>query len=430
MIQKINEYTFNKFLIEKYKLPNGLQVIVMEDHSAPVFAYHTWFHVGSRNEKKGTTGIAHLFEHLMFKQTKNTQEGEFDRILEEQGGKINAATYVDWTFYRESVPKEAFDFIPKLEADRMENMILSQEQLTAERDVVMNERRLRVDNSPQGAMYEVLYSTAFKDHPYHWPVIGWMEDIEAISRENCIDFYKTYYAPNNATVIVVGDVETKDVLKKIEAAYGNIPSSTIPETKLPVEPKQTEERVVSVTKEISSEKLLIAYHTPSSNHPDYPALEIAHAVLFDGRSSRLQKILVNEHELASSAGGWVNQTIDPGLYIMDITMNPGKSLEDGLKHIDEQIEKMRTSPVELVELEKAKNRIETSFWSHFKTVDEKAESLGFHEIVAGDYTHFFQEVPTLLKVTAEDVMRVCQKYYTKENRTLIKAYPKQPTGEV
>lgn len=425
-MQKIDEFTFNQnFKIEKYKLDNGLKIIVMEDHSAPVFAYHTWFHVGSRNERKGITGIAHLFEHLMFKETKNTKEGEFDRILEEQGGKINAATYVDWTFYRESVPSEAFHLIPPLEADRMQHMSLSQEQLDSEREVVVNERLMRVDNSPQGAMYESLYSTAFTKHPYHWPVIGWMEDIKNIKRDDCLNFYKTYYAPNNATVVVVGDVNTKDVLEKIEKAYGHIPSSTIPETNLPVEPSQSAERVIELEKEISSEKFLLGYHTPNARHPDYAPLEIAHCILFDGKSSRLQKILVNEKELATQSGGWVNQTMDPGLYIMDVTMNPGKSMNEAIAIIDQEMDRMAKEKVAPQELEKAKNRIETSFWSHFRTVDDKAEVLGFHETVSADYKRFFEEVPSLMKVTAEDVQRVAKTYFQKSNRTIVKAFPKK-----
>lgn len=428
MIQKIDEFLFNKnFPIEKYLLSNGLKVIIMEDHSAPVFSYHTWFQVGSRNEKKGTTGIAHLFEHLMFKETKNTKEGEFDRILEEQGGKINAATYVDWTFYRESLPKEAFDLIPNLEADRMQHMILSQEQLDAEREVVVNERLMRVDNSPQGSMYESLYQHAFTTHPYHWPVIGWMEDIKNIKREDCLNFYNTYYAPNNATIVVVGDVETKNVLEKIEKAYGNIPASTIPEQKLPTEPNQKAEKIIELQKEISSEKFIMGYRTPNAQHPDYAALEIAHCILFDGKSARLQKILVNEKELATQTGGWVNQTKDPALYVIDVTMNPGKSIEDALKIIDEQIEQLIAHKVTQEELEKAKNRIETSFWSHFRTVDDKAESLGFHETVSLDFKRFFQEVPSLMKVTADDVQKAAKTYLIKQNRTIVKAYPKQAT---
>ena len=323
------------------------------------------------------------------------------------------------------MPKEAFHLIPKLEADRMEHMILSQEQLDAERDVVMNERRYRVDNSPPGAMYESLYQNAFKQHPYHWPVIGWMQDIQNISRNDCLEFYKTFYAPNNATIVVVGDVDTKEVLSKIEEAYGKIPSSTIPEQKMPVEPAQQQEKTVEMQKEISSEKFLIGYRVPNAQHPDYAALEIAHCILFDGRSARLQKILVNEKELATQAGGWVNQTKDPGLYIMDVTMNPGKACDEALAVIDQQVEKLINEKVTPEELEKAKNRIETSFWSHFRTVDDKAESLGFHETVSMDFKKFFEEVPGLMKITADDVQRAAKTYLLKNNRTIVKAFPKQ-----
>lgn len=252
-----------------------------------------------------------------------------------------------------------------------------------------------------------------------------MTDIKNIKRDDCINFYNTYYAPNNATIVVVGDVDTKDVLKKIEDAYGAIPSSKIPEHKLPVEPVQSNEKVIELQKEISSEKFLMGYHTPNADHPDYPALEIAHCILFDGKSSRLQKILVNEKELATQSGGWVNQTMDPGLYIMDITMNPGKSMNEALTIMDQEIEKLRNEEVSDQELEKAKNRIETSFWSHFRTVDDKAELLGFHETVSSDFKHFFEEVPSLMKVTAKDVQRVIKTYLNKSNRTIVKAYPKK-----
>ncbi len=411
-------------VVKKYRLTNGLKIIILEDHSAPVFAYHTWFNVGSRNERDGITGIAHLFEHLMFKETKNTKEGEFDKILEEQGGRINAATYVDWTFYRESLPKEAFATVVSLEADRMQHMILNDAQVNSEREVVANERRFRVDNSPGGIMYEQLHKAAFSLHPYHWPVIGWMKDIQAINLKDCIEFYKTYYAPNNSTVVVVGDVETEEVLKTINKAYGAIPASTIPPEKIPSEPQQTEEKRIEIEQPIPAQKVLIGFHVPDSLHEDLPALSVAHALLFDGKSSRLYRRLITDSQIASEAGGWVNQTKDPGLQIIDISMKTGHQAQEALKIVYEELERLSKEDVSDDELQKAKNRLETSFWNNFKTADSKAESLGFHEIVSKDYRKLFEEIPRLKKVQASDVRRVATQYYVSQNRTLVVATPK------
>lgn len=413
----------SSIFIQKFQLANGLKIIIYEDHTAPIFAYHTWFNVGSRNEREGITGIAHLFEHLMFKETKNLKEGEFDRIIEEQGGKMNAATYVDWTFYRESLPTEAFSIIPRMEADRMENMILNERQVNSEREVVANERRFRVDNSPIGTLYEKLYAEAFQIHPYHWPVIGWMKDIQAITLNDCIEFYKTYYAPNNATVVVVGNVETQNVLETIQNAYGHIPASTLPQEELPLEPKQEKERRIQIDQTIPSEKTLIGFHVPESNHLDYPALEVAHAILFDGKSSRLYRKLVTELQIVSGCGGWVNQTKDPGLYVADITMKPGHKVEEAEKVVYQEMKRISEEAISKEELDKVKNRFETTFWGNFKIADSKAQALGFFETVAKDYRKFFHVIDQVKNVTATDIQKVAKKYYRTENRTVVIASP-------
>jgi zinc protease len=411
--------------VKKFRLTNGLQIVVMEDHSAPVFAYHTWFNVGSRNEKDGTTGIAHLFEHLMFKETKNQPEGAFDRMLEEQGGRVNAATYLDWTFYRESLPSPAFHLIPALEADRMQNMILNDKQVNSEREVVANERRFRTDNSPSGQMYESLYAEAFKAHPYHWPVVGWMKDIHAITTQDCIKFHSTYYAPNNATLVVVGDVETDDVLRRINDAYGRIPPSHLPSETLPAEPKQTAERRVKLDLTVPSEKLIVAYKSVNSDDGDFAPLQLLNSILYDGRSSRLYRRLVTDGQIASEAGSWVNQTKDPGLFIMDITMRPERKASEAEKVIYEELEKLAKEIVPARELEKAKNRLETSFWQGFRTADDKAQALGFYETVERDYRHMFNEVPRYQAVTAAEVQRVAKSYFGAEGRTVVVAYPQK-----
>src|ERR1700677_2752552 len=214
--------------LHRYELENGLTILLLRDQSAPVAAYHTWFNVGSRHEKAGKTGLAHLFEHLMFNETESFKAGEFDKKLEESGAESNAATWVDWTYYHESVPKDRLPLVIKLESDRMHNLVLRDAQVTSEKEVVANERRYRVDDDVEGAASEVLYKTAFTKHPYHWPTIGWLPDILGFTPAHCERFYKTYYAPNNAVIVVVGDVREETVLREVRDAYGPLASSVIP----------------------------------------------------------------------------------------------------------------------------------------------------------------------------------------------------------
>ena len=299
-------HTLGDARIERYRLTdNGLTVLIWEDHRAPVISFQTWFGVGSRHERRGRTGMAHLFEHLMFKATSNTPEGEFDRILESRGAQTNAATWVDWTYYKEKLPAGNLDLVCRLEADRMEHMILNEGQLESEREVVINERLLRVDNDPDGKLYERLYHLAYGDHPYGWPTIGWMEDIKAISLEDCLEFYRRYYAPNNATVTIVGDVTTSEVLETIARYYGHMPAQDVPAEGAWVEPVQTAARREELELPITAERGLFAWHAVSASDPDHAALEVLDELLTGGASSRLYKTLVTDMELCSGAGGWV-----------------------------------------------------------------------------------------------------------------------------
>jgi len=221
-------HPFGSESLHRWKLDNGLTVLLLVDASAPVASYHTWFKVGSRHEKPGKTGLAHLFEHLMFNETENLKAGTFDRKLEENGAETNAATWVDWTYYHESLPADRIKLAVTLEAERMARLVLREPQVKSEKEVVANERRYRVDDDVEGTANELLYKAAFSEHPYGWPTIGWMADIQGFTPEDCAAFYRTYYAPNNATVVVVGDVRERDLLLSIREAYGAIPASTIP----------------------------------------------------------------------------------------------------------------------------------------------------------------------------------------------------------
>mgnify|MGYP006383810249 CR=1 FL=1 len=225
--------------VERFRFGNGLELLLCEDHSAPVVAYHTWYRVGSRHERPGKTGLAHLFEHLMFNETERLGPGEFDRKLEEAGAESNAATWLDWTQYNIAVPKQQLPLVVTLEAERMSRLLLKDPQVTSEKEVVANERRYRVEDDVEGAVSETLWSTAFQSHAYQWPTIGWMADIEAFTTEDCQDFYRTYYAPNNASIVVVGDVTEAALLAKVQKAYGHLAPSTMPLEDVRPEPPQT-----------------------------------------------------------------------------------------------------------------------------------------------------------------------------------------------
>src|SRR5450432_4699340 len=228
--------------VERFRFGNGLELLFCEDHSAPVIAYHTWFRVGSRHEREGKTGLAHLFEHLMFNEVEGRKAGEFDRKLEEAGAESNASTWLDFTQYNVSIPKDQLPLVVKLESERMSRLVLRDPQLTSEKEVVANERRYRVDDDVEGAVSELLWATAFETHAYRWPTIGWMADIEGFTTEDCRAFYDTFYAPNNATLVVVGDVTERRILELVVKAYGAIPPSTLPHEDVHPEPPQAAER--------------------------------------------------------------------------------------------------------------------------------------------------------------------------------------------
>ncbi|MEO7092512.1 MAG: pitrilysin family protein, partial [Polyangiales bacterium] len=260
--------------VKRYRMGNGLKVLLLVDRGAPVVSYHTWFRVGSRDEKPGKTGLAHLFEHLMFNETTHLAAGEFDRTLEENGAESNAATWLDWTMYHENLPAPKLALAVKLESDRMANLVLRDKQVSSEKEVVANERRYRVDDDVEGSINELLYKTAFDTHPYHWPTIGWMKDIEAFTTQDCEAFYKTFYAPNHATVVIVGDVVEDDALKLVQDAYGALPPSQLPPRVYPEEPVQTKERRLEVKKPTATEKVMFGYKGPNLQSADHAALTV------------------------------------------------------------------------------------------------------------------------------------------------------------
>ncbi|MFW6085805.1 MAG: M16 family metallopeptidase [Myxococcota bacterium] len=412
--------------VDRYALGNGLRVLVMEDASAPVVSYQTWFRVGSRHEKPGKTGLAHLFEHLMFNETEHLPAGEFDRLLEAAGGETNAATWTDWTFYYENLPKDALELAVRLEADRMAHLVLRDAQVSSEKEVVANERRYRVDDDVEGATNEQLYKVAFSKHPYHWPTIGWMRDIEGFTIEDCRAFYKTYYAPNNATIVVVGDVQAKDALGLVQEHYGGYRAARLPEERPVSEPAQRRERRKTLRLPTATEKLQLGYHGPALADDDWVTLTLANDILFGGRSSRVYRRLVEDTEIASECRGSIAPFQHPGLYEMWVAMRPGHGAQEAMALLDEEIDRIREEPVSEHDLDKAKNRYELGFLHGMETANGKGEQIGFYETVLGDPGRIFESLDAYRRVTTEDVQRVARKYLVRKRRTVITVLP---TGE-
>jgi zinc protease len=411
--------------VECFRLGNGLRVLVCEDHSAPVVAYHTWYRVGSRHEKVGKTGLAHLFEHLMFNETETMPAGELDRKLEEAGAESNASTWLDWTQYNIAVPRDRLPLVAKLESERMRRLVLRDPQVKSEKEVVANERRYRVDDDVEGAVSELLWATAFKEHAYRWPTIGWMPDIEGFTTEDCRSFYDTFYAPNNATIVVVGDVTERRALELVTAAYGAIPPSTLPVEDVHPEPPQMEERVVEVSKPTATEKLVLGYHCPALGDFDHAPLSLLSEVLFGGRASRVHRRLVRELEIAVDVHAFVGPFRDPGLFEVFASARDGKTARELLAAIDEEMERVLREPVADSELERAKARLELSLVAGLETVDGKASTIGFYDTVLGRPAAAFERLEASLDLGPSDLLRAARRYLGRASRSVVLVHPQE-----
>jgi zinc protease len=421
---KPREHAFGPDLtILTTRLSNGLGVVMLVDRVAPIVSYQSWFRIGSRHEKPGKTGLAHLFEHLMFKGTKKYGPGQFDRLFELQGGEVNAATWTDWTCYYENVPKAALPLAIELEADRLSNLDLSKEQVLAERDVVANERRFSVDDDVGSKASETLYSTAFQRHPYRWPTIGWMADIEAFNLDDCERFYRTYYAPNNASVVVVGDFDAAATLERIEAAYGALPRSKIPRAVRVAEPEQRRERRKTIALATDTVKVTIGYRAVPYGTDEYAALSLLNEVLCGGRSSRLRWKLVTEQEVAAEVSGGVAPFAEGGLHDFFLDAREGRAASTLLRLFDKEIARVRNKRVPNDELEKAKSRVELAFLTSLETAGGKADQVGFDATVLDDPAAAFRTLERYRAVTSDDLLDVARRYLAPERRSIVIVEP-------
>lgn len=406
-------------------LPNGLQVVVLEDHSTPIVHAEVWYHVGSKDERPGRTGFAHLFEHLMFKGSKNVRPEDHGSLISSIGGRSNAYTTEDVTVFWETVPANYLPLVLWLEADRMASLRVDKDVFERERQVVKEERRMRVENQPYGTLSEIIYGHTFTVHPYRHTTIGSMKDLDAASVEDVRDFYRTYYVPNNATLALVGDFDAKQALLLVAQYFGGVPRSDRPVPRdLPVEPPQKKERRVSVTENWPLPVVVVAYHVTYDGHPDSYPLEVASKVLSDGQSSRIYRALVYEKMLALAAFGGGNLVEAPNLFYAVAIVQPGHTPEEVERALTSELDRLRDEPVTDHELTRVKNQLARDYIIGRESDRQKATQLA-HAITIhkGDAASADAEFDILMKTTAADVQRVAQAYFTRQNRTVITIMP-------
>jgi zinc protease len=407
-------------------LPNGLKVILVEDHKAPLITFQVWYRVGSRNEPWGKTGLSHVLEHMMFKGTEKVGPEEFSKIVQENGGNLNAFTSYDYTAYFENLSADRVKVAIDLESDRMQNLVLRQEDFRTERMVVMEERRLRTEDNPQAYLFEQLMATAFQIHPYRWPIIGWMEDLQRLTLDDLKDYYRRYYSPANAFLVVVGDFKKEDLVSVIEKSFGSVPKGVLPEQEVGGEPTQIGERRIFVKKEAQLPSLVVGYHVPNLKNPDSYVLEVVASILSSGKSSRLYRSLVEEKRLVLSADADHSLlSRDPGLFYLSAEPLPGKEVSEVEKALDQEVERLQKEPVGDGELEKAKNQLEASFIFGQDSIFSQAMLLARHEIALG-WRAMEDYLPSVRSVTKEDVRRVAARYLTQDNRTVGILIPLPP----
>ena len=404
--------------VQATTLANGMRVIVWSDHDIPNVTLYNWVRVGSRNEAPGITGLAHFFEHMMFNGTAKRAPGEFDRQMEAQGGANNAFTSSDVTVYQDWFPRSALDLVFELEADRLANLAFDPKVIESERGVVFSERRLRVEDSNESFLFEQVQSTAFVAHPYQIPTLGWPSDIRSWRIEDLQQFFRTYYAPNNCTVILVGDLTPEEGFALARRYFEPIPRQPAPPAVRTREPEQLGEKRVQVERKAQTPLLQYAYKAPKATDPRAPAIEMLVSILTQGDSSRLHRLLVEQKQLAISVGGYWDESFDPSLLWFMLNLPEGGDVAAVGKVLDEELARVGREGVTDVELQRAKNLAATGLWKTLATINGKARLLGEFEVVHGDYRKLFDEPARIEAVTREDVQKVAAELLQQRRRTV------------
>jgi zinc protease len=399
-------------------LSNGMKIVVWPDQDIPNVALYTWFKVGSRNEHAGITGISHYFEHMMFNGTKTRPPGEFDRIMEANGGSNNASTSSDVTIYEDWFPASALELVFDLESDRMRNLDFDPQVVESERGVVYSERRSRVDNDSFGTLVEQVQATAYVAHPYEIPTIGWPSDIENWKIDDLRAFYQRYYAPNNAVMFVVGAVRPDEVFRLAEKYFASIPAQPAPEPITTREPPQQGERRIRIERDAQTPWLAMAWHAAAAADRETRVMEVLLSILGDGDSSRLHQRLVEQERAAVDLGTAVDHGFDPGLAWIYVIVPPDGDPARTEALVDEEIARIAQDGPTAAELAKARNRALSGFWRGLATIAGKAEALGKYEIFHGGYAQLFEAPKIYESITADEVRKLAATVLQKHNRTV------------
>ena len=404
--------------VKTFTLKNGMKFLVVEDFSIPNANMYLFYKVGSRNEYQGITGLSHFFEHMMFNGAKKYGPKLFDQTMEFNGGSNNAYTREDITVYTNWFPASAAEVIFDLEGDRISSLSIDPKIVESERGVVLSERSTSLENSPWEQLSQTLQGAAFLEHPYHWPVIGYEDDMKNWKQEDLERYFKTYYAPNNCVVVVTGGVKMDDVKRLAEKYLEHIPAQPAPPKVNITEPQQTGERRVVVQKDVATPYLLIGYRTPEAKHEDFYALNILSSILSSGKSSRLYAALVDKKQLATQVFSSYGESFDPTLFQIYAVTNKNISEMDLEKAIYEELDKIKTTGISETELQKIKNQKLMEFYGQVETINGKSNNIGTYEVFFGDYRKMFEAPANYNKVTAVDVQNVAKKYFTKSSRTV------------
>ena len=410
---------------QRLKLPNGLTVLLHQDRSTPIAHVQLWYHVGSKDERAGRTGFAHLFEHMMFKGSKNVEPEQHTSIVSSVGGRANAYTTEDATVYWQTVPAQYLPLVLWMEADRMATLRIDEKTFRNERQVVQEERRMRIENQPYGRLNEILFDKAFTVHPYKHPVIGSMKDLEAATIDDVREFYRTYYVPSNCTIVIAGDFEIDQVTDLINRYLARVPPAPrdVPRD-IPKEPTPTKERRATVEEAWPLPAVVVAHHITYDGHPDSYPLHIVSKVLSDGQSSRIYRKLVYETGLALTAFGGGNIIEDPNLFFAVAIVNPGQSPAAVEKALIAELDRLKLEGVTDRELQRAKNQFARDYILGRESLQDKATHLAHAEVVHSDITTADGEFDIFQKISLADVQRVAKTYFTPESRIVLHVMPK------
>jgi zinc protease len=414
-----------KLQYEIKTLPNGLRVILSEDHSTPIVHVSVWYHVGSKNERPGRTGFAHFFEHMMFKGSMNVEPEAHTSIIASVGGRSNAYTTEDETVFWQTLPAQYLPLALWMEADRMATLRIDEAAFRREREVVKEERRMRVENQPYGRLSEIIYDHAFTTHPYKHPTIGSMADLEAASVEDVREFHRTYYVPENATVTIVGDFDSAQALEMVTRYFGRVPKASRPVPRdIPREPPQTKERRAVVAEAWPLPAVVVAYHVTYDGHPDAYPLHITSKILSDGQSARIPRELVYNKRIALTAFGSGNITADPNLFYAVAIVQPGQTAEAAEQALIAEFEKLKREPVSEAELQQSKNQWARDYILSRESNQDKAMHLAHAAVIHNDVTTADGEFDIFMKVTTADVQRVAKTYFNENNRVVLHIMPR------